>query len=92
MTTHVDKYNQPGSTNVLVPLSEESFGDLKTKDQTYLRKDSIKDAIIPFDYQVWSSTHSPSMRPARGRTIDWSFQHIHLCEQIDLSSPTSITS
>ncbi|CAE7762316.1 unnamed protein product [Symbiodinium sp. KB8] len=37
MATHVDRYNQPGSINVLV----------KTTDQTYLRKANIKDEITP---------------------------------------------
>ena len=91
MATHVDRYNQPGSTNVLARLSSFRRGELGSKknmDQTSLQKDSIKGAIILFACQDWSSTPSPNTQHARGRTTGWSCQRTLLFEQTDSKSTT----
>ena len=90
-------YNQPGSTNVLVPLSsfrrgelwllEEHGPDLSPKGQHQGGNHPLR---LP-GLEYWSSTPSPSTRHARGRTTDWSCQRTLLFEQTDSNSPTSIT-
>ena len=98
MATHVDRYNQPGSTNVLVPLSsfrrgelwlQEKHGpDLSPKGQHQGRNHPI---LILFACQDWSSTPSPNTQHARGRTTGWSCQRTLPFEQTDSNSPTSTT-
>ena len=71
--------------NKYIPMTVEEHGpDLSPKD-------SIKDAIILFACQDWSSTPSPSTQHARGRTTGWSCQRTLPFEQTDSNSPTSIT-
>ncbi|CAE7268534.1 hypothetical protein AK812_SmicGene29371 [Symbiodinium microadriaticum] len=83
--TNTRKY--PWTSALLAHM--ESFGDLKTKDQTYLRKDSIKDAIIPFDYQddrLVLSAYTP-LRTNRLELSD--IDHLVFFDTMDAAAPTT---
>ncbi|CAE7207108.1 unnamed protein product, partial [Symbiodinium sp. KB8] len=81
MATHVERYNQPGSTNVLVPLSSFRRGELWLQEEhgpDLSPKDSIKDAIILFACQDVTNDEynhkSMALADARSLACDMSIQ------------------